>query len=85
MDPVTSGVLDLVKAQLPDAGDDVDAPLAEVGLNSLHSVALLVALEQRFAVRFPPELIDATTFRTVRSMADAVRGALRTAEEPSDA
>ena len=51
---------------------DVDVPLADLGLDSLRLVGLLVSLEQDLGVELPPEEINAESFRTVRTLADAV-------------
>ncbi|AHH99054.1 hypothetical protein GCM10010174_68170 [Kutzneria viridogrisea] len=76
MDATTEEVMELVRGELPGAaGVGVDTPLSEVGLTSLGSVALLVALERRFGLEFPPDLVTAETFGSVRTMADAVRSA----------
>jgi acyl carrier protein len=46
---------------------------ADAGLDSLALVALVVDLEQTFAVQFPAELMNADTFQTPRSVAEAMR------------
>lgn len=54
---------------LPDAKSlDDDLVLADHGLDSLQTVSLLVALEDRFAVTFPDELLAANTFHTAGSL-----------------
>jgi acyl carrier protein len=50
-----------------------DAALADLGLDSLTVVRLMVDIESKLGVRFPSEMIDAETFRTVGTIADAVR------------
>jgi acyl carrier protein len=54
---------------------DPDEDLAAVGLRSLDAVRLLIDLESTFSVTFPADMIDASTFRSIRTVATAV-GAL---------
>ncbi|MER7460018.1 acyl carrier protein [Micromonospora sp. NPDC126480] len=58
--------------------DDLDADLPALGMDSLLTVAFMVDLETRFAVRFPAELVAASTFRTPRAASAAIES-LRTA------
>ncbi|MFX4290856.1 acyl carrier protein [Streptomyces bohaiensis] len=62
-------------------GDSVDVSLVgpdtdlwSMGLDSLRSVRLMVALEDEFAIEFPDELLTRETFSSVRRMSDAVAG-----------
>ena len=48
----------------PDSPLALDADLGKLGLDSLQSIDLLIALEQEFAVQLPDELITAETFAT---------------------
>jgi acyl carrier protein len=63
-----------VAAALEEPGTE----LAQLGLDSLELVAFLVDLEQNLSVQFPADLMAPETFRTPRSVADAVE-ALRAA------
>lgn len=52
---------------------DYAADLAQLGLDSMTAVALLVDMEKVFAIRFPDEMIAEDTFRTAGSLIKAVR------------
>ncbi|MEU5208676.1 phosphopantetheine-binding protein [Streptomyces sp. NPDC020742] len=60
-------------APLEAAGPD--APLAAHGFDSLCVVRLLVDLEETLGVTFPSDAVSAETFRSVRSITDALRTA----------
>lgn len=49
-----------------------DVPLAQLGLDSLASINLLLDLEDTFEVSFPDEMLTPETFRTVGSLRAAV-------------
>ena len=64
----------------PDAAariGDPDADLSDLGLESLTLVSLVVDLESTFEVVFPERMMDVETFRTVRTVAQAVQAARR--------
>lgn len=74
-DALSETVRDLVARQLPDtAGVDLtpDLPLRDAGLNSLGTVATLVAIESEFGLSLPDELITPETFHSVRTLAAAL-------------
>ncbi|MEV8093606.1 acyl carrier protein [Kitasatospora sp. NPDC085879] len=76
-DEALAAVLATVRSQLPDSADpsaeiDPDAPLDGLGFDSLRTVRLLVEVEEALGVEFPPDLVTAETFRTARTLADAV-------------
>lgn len=50
-----------------------DAKLAELGMDSLSGLDLLLAMEEEFEVRFPQELLTATTFDTCESLEAALK------------
>lgn len=52
---------------LPDDGD-----LYAAGLTSLNTVNLLLAIEDRFDVEFPDDLLSRRTFQSIDTLADAV-------------
>lgn len=74
--------LDIIKAiiteqklnaiQPHEIGDDDDLLRGPVGLDSLDCLNVLLALEQRFALRLETARIDGETFRSVRSLAELV-------------
>jgi acyl carrier protein len=49
-----------------------DRDLYAAGLTSLATVGLMLALEDRFEVEFPENLLSRNTFRSIASIADAV-------------
>ncbi|ARF53452.1 phosphopantetheine-binding protein [Streptomyces gilvosporeus] len=74
-DALRETVRDLVARQLPDAvGTDLtpDLPLREAGLNSLGTVATLVAIENEFGLSLPDELMTPETFHSIRTLAAAL-------------
>lgn len=73
--PQVVGTLVARHARLPAGSPppDPDRPLTDLGLGSLAVVGLLVDLEETLGVRFGPELLDERTFRSVRTVTEAVR------------
>jgi acyl carrier protein len=54
-----------------------DSDLYDAGLTSLNTVNLLLAIEDRFDVEFPDELLSRRTFQSIDSLAEAVAGLLK--------
>jgi acyl carrier protein len=52
--------------------DDTD--LYAAGLTSLMSVDVMLAVEQRFGIMFPDELLTRRTFSSIRALRDVVAG-----------
>lgn len=50
----------------------VDANLYELGLTSLTTVNLMLALEEHFDVEFPQQMLSRKTFESIRAMADVI-------------
>ncbi|MCD0451616.1 phosphopantetheine-binding protein [Actinocorallia sp. API 0066] len=79
MDDLTEVIASLVARRLKDgaapAGIDPDAPLSGLGLDSIAVVSLMVELERRRGVTLPAELVNRATFRSVRTLTEAVRRA----------
>lgn len=74
-DALSETIRALVARQLPDEGGrdlTPDLPLREAGLNSLGTVATLVAIESEFGLSLPDELVTPETFHSVRTLAAAV-------------
>ena len=60
-------------AAQPAPGDiPDDAPLADLGLDSMRSINLLLELESAFGVTFPDELLSPATFRTAAAVQSAI-------------
>lgn len=54
-----------------------DDNLFEAGLTSLGSVQLLLALEERFDIEVPDELLSRESFRSMRRLAEVVNEAVK--------
>jgi len=59
---------------VPD-GQDVphETELPALGLDSMSALTLLLELEELFDIRFPDSLLNAATFRSVRSLEHAIQ------------
>jgi len=51
---------------------DEDFDLYGVGLTSLATVGIMLALEDRFEIEFPESMLSRSTFRSISSIAEAV-------------
>ncbi|HEX3870425.1 MAG TPA: acyl carrier protein [Pirellulales bacterium] len=51
---------------------DVETDLYSVGLTSLATVGLMLALEDRFDIELPESMLSRTTFRSIGAMLEAV-------------
>jgi acyl carrier protein len=56
---------------------DDDANLFRAGLTSLASVEVILALEEKFAVEFPDQMMHRKTFESVSAIATAIGGLLK--------
>ncbi|GAA1329915.1 phosphopantetheine-binding protein [Saccharothrix algeriensis] len=67
---------ELLRAYLPLLRDDAPlaqgTPLADLGLDSLSTVGLLVDVEDAFGVQFPDDALVPDTFATASSLWSAV-------------
>ena len=50
-----------------------DVRLRDAGLDSIHAIDLLLAIEERYDVEFPADLLNDATFDTAGSLWSAVR------------
>ena len=50
-----------------------DAELAQLGLDSMTAVAVLLDMEKTFGIRFPDEMLVEGTFRTAGKLKEAVQ------------
>ena len=55
--------------------------LAELGLDSMGAVGLLLDLESAFSIAFPDEMLVPETFRTVGSLRDAIESLVPSSEK----
>ncbi|HEX4131825.1 MAG TPA: acyl carrier protein [Pirellulales bacterium] len=51
---------------------DVETDLYSVGLTSLATVGIMLALEDRFEIELPESMLSRNTFRSIGAMAEAV-------------
>ena len=56
---------------------DDQADLYELGLTSLASVNVMLALEDVFGVEFPEEVVKKSTFASVRNIEQVVEGLVK--------
>lgn len=52
---------------------DYDTELAQLGLDSMTAVAVLLDMEKKFGIRFPDEMLVEGTFRTAEKLKEAVQ------------
>jgi acyl carrier protein len=72
----TTAIKEIVAAHLGKAIDPesipIDGDLYTLGLTSLATVGLMLALEDRFDIEFPEAMLGRATFRSVANIADSV-------------
>lgn len=76
MDDVTQTLHRCLRQHLrlaPGRELDLSADLVSQGLDSMSAIALLLELEQAFAITFPKAMLDPRTFRTGDTLLAAVR------------
>ncbi len=75
VDEVLGSVREIARRQLPPGKSvlDADESLAGLGFDSLKLVGFVVELERDLDITFPADLFDASTFRSLRTVADAIR------------
>lgn len=56
----------------PDGPLDADANLYDLGLSSLTTVHVMLALEEHFGVEFPPAMLGRRTFESLRAIEEAL-------------
>jgi acyl carrier protein len=59
-----------------------ESSLRDLGLDSMHAVELLFALEDAYGVIFPDDLLTDTTFETAGSLWTAVESLLLATPQP---
>lgn len=75
----------VLRAHLPLAGEEdiaADAALADLGLDSLELVSLLLNVEDTFAITFPDQLLMPETFATAGSLWSAIAELDQRAQPP---
>jgi acyl carrier protein len=56
----------------PEAGLGLDDNLWDLGMTSLKSVGIMLAVEENFDLELPDEVLSRETFSSVRSIGDVV-------------
>jgi acyl carrier protein len=51
---------------------DADTNLYDLGLSSLTTVHVMLALEEHFGIEFPTKLLSRKTFESIRSIDEAI-------------
>ncbi|WP_411102086.1 acyl carrier protein [Streptomyces sp. cmx-4-9] len=73
-------LVDVLTTHLNGVPADVDwdtVPLADLGLDSMSAIELVITIEDAFGVQFRDELLVRETFATFASLEGAVRGMVR--------
>ncbi|MDZ4863001.1 MAG: phosphopantetheine-binding protein [Gemmatimonadota bacterium] len=76
MDELTRTLQRCLRQHLPTAPEgeiDVTIELFLLGLDSMSAIALLLEVEEAFAITFPTGLLDPKVFRTGETLLAAVR------------
>lgn len=66
----------LGNVQLPETELLLDTDLFELGMSSYNAVQIMIALEERFSIQFPDELLKREHFSSIRKLAAAVNSTL---------
>jgi len=76
MDDITTQFEEVLRRHLRSAKPDAinyDAELAQLGLDSMTAVAVLLDMEKTFAIKFPDDMLVEGTFRTAGRLREAVQ------------
>ena len=72
LDAIRELVLQHARLSCDPARLTSDANLYELGLTSLTTVNLMLALEEHFDVEFPQQMLSRKTFETIRALAESI-------------
>ena len=70
--PAAHGQMEVDPREVDDQAD-----LYELGLTSLASVNVMLALEDAFDIEFPEEVVKKSTFASVRNIEQVVEGLVK--------
>jgi acyl carrier protein len=76
MDDITTQFEEVLRRHLRSAKSDAinyDVELAQLGLDSMTAVAVLLDMEKMFGIKFPDDMLVEGTFRTARRLEEAVQ------------
>ena len=76
MDDITTQFEEALRRHLRSAKPDTinyDMELAQLGLDSMTAVAVLLDMEKTFGIKFPDDMLVEGTFKTARNLKEAVQ------------
>ena len=76
MDDITTQFEEVLRRHLRSAmpnSIDYEVELAQLGLDSMTAVAVLLDMEKTFKIRFPDDMLVEGTFRTAGRLKEAVQ------------
>ena len=76
MDDITTQFEEVLRRHLRSAKADAincDTELAQLGLDSMTAVAVLLDMEKTFGIKFPDDMLVEGTFRTAGRLKEAVQ------------
>ena len=74
MDDITTQFEEALRRHLRSASAiNYDAELAQLGMDSMTAVAVLLDMEKTFGIRFPDEMLVEGTFRTAGRLKESVQ------------
>lgn len=81
MSMLNQGFTQLLGPFVPQAPQPLteEVRLRDAGLDSIHSIDLLLAIEDHYDIEFPPQLLNDATFETAGSLWSAVDQAVSAA------
>lgn len=65
-------ITDLASNEEGVGADDYNTPIVDLGVSSLALIRFVTAIEERFAIQFPLEMMSADRFLTVAEAANTV-------------
>jgi acyl carrier protein len=85
--PIEQQLVPVIRAHLRGGPLEVpipeDAPLVDLGLDSLGAIDLLFHIEEHFGVTFPDGLLNDGTFKTRRALQQAIEALLSESARPT--
>jgi len=76
MDDITTQFEEVLRRHLRSTKPDAinyDTELAQLGLDSMTAVAVLLDMEKTFAIKFPDDMLVEGTFRTAGRLREAIQ------------
>ncbi|MEO8044952.1 MAG: phosphopantetheine-binding protein [Spartobacteria bacterium] len=74
MDDITTQFEEVLRRHLRSTKEiNYDAELAQLGMDSMTAVAVLLDMEKAFGIRFPDDMLVEGTFRTAGKLREAIQ------------